>query len=531
MGVVPVARGREFAEAVQSSTGKPVLAGERASDPSARADMVRALTGRIHSLFTDLDAGRMSMDAFRGELFALGVEETAEARRLLSQTPLSFTQLLKALMSDSSNLADVAAGARRFPVPDTTYATSDRRAPPPKPDEDVISWRDGPVVPTRSAKGPGEFGSGGAIPSGGLWAGSDSKALLYSGATATAERSGGKAGVPAKALKESGVGQALWGAAELDSRARFETVTQAESRRGVGAEGVVGTSAGYYSADGGFVREQIYSLVRQLDGGSLSTRDFRVRVAQLGVSPLPVLVEKLILEFEANGRANFPRFVRAFEDYFAANTVAVESVSAKDEYYPGKEDADKAAAGGARGKGKVSDFVPAAKSSHGDIVSWSGSDVMSEEDRRAQIREGITPAARRRADAAPAATFRDPVTWAGTDSSVDIIGYGRPYVVSKRDPGPGYASQRSAGNFLTWAGGVDPSEAAADVGPRGKALTSLSYTRAAYAPFGTEADLRAPPSAERPQIKRSTAFTQGTTGDWMSHPETAGTLPRKSGLR
>jgi hypothetical protein len=148
MGVVPVAKGREFAEAVQSSTGKAVVrlrvgnecvtcsysastrtwssaptiadgrgvqrgrwlplclvwtemiggfvsrewvltllsvdpwlcmcvcacacvvtgcacvvtgcrqaAGERVLDPTARADMVRALTGRIHSLFTDLDAG------------------------------------------------------------------------------------------------------------------------------------------------------------------------------------------------------------------------------------------------------------------------------------------------------------------------------------------------------------------------------------------------------------------------------------------------------------------------------------------
>ena len=58
-------------------------------------------------------AGRITLDMFRGKLFAMGVEETAEARRLLQQTPLSFAQLLKALMSDSSSLADVPAGARR----------------------------------------------------------------------------------------------------------------------------------------------------------------------------------------------------------------------------------------------------------------------------------------------------------------------------------------------------------------------------------------------------------------------------------
>ncbi len=41
---------------------------------------------------------------------------------------------------------------------------------------------------------------------------------------------------------------------------------------------------------------------------------------------MPLMVDKLILEFEANGRANFPRFVRAFEDYFASITVPAEPV-------------------------------------------------------------------------------------------------------------------------------------------------------------------------------------------------------------
>ena len=64
-----------------------------------------------------------------------------------------------------------------------------------------------------------------------------------------------------------------------------------------------------------------------------------------GVSPMPVMVEKLILEFEANGRANFPRFVRAFEDYFASITVPADPVPAKDEYYPGREEAIAAMSG------------------------------------------------------------------------------------------------------------------------------------------------------------------------------------------
>ncbi len=56
----------------------------------------------------------------------------------------------------------------------------------------------------------------------------------------------------------------------------------AEARRGIGSDGLPTTSAGYSSVDGGFVREQIYSLIRQLDVGALTARDFRVKVAQLG---------------------------------------------------------------------------------------------------------------------------------------------------------------------------------------------------------------------------------------------------------
>ena len=67
----------------------------------------------------------------------------------------------------------------------------------------------------------------------------------------------------------------------------------------------------------------------------------------------------------------------------------------------------------ARGKGKVLDFVPMAKAHHGDIVSWEGARVESEEDRRALIREGVQPYVKRKGE--PTGVYRDPVTWAGTD--------------------------------------------------------------------------------------------------------------------
>ncbi len=44
-------------------------------------------------------------------------------------------------------------------APASARSVLDRRAAPPKPDEDVISWRDGGGQPYRSARAPGEFGA------------------------------------------------------------------------------------------------------------------------------------------------------------------------------------------------------------------------------------------------------------------------------------------------------------------------------------------------------------------------------------
>jgi hypothetical protein len=38
---------------------------------------------------------------------------------------------------------------------------------------------------------------------------------------------------------------------------------------------------------------------------------------------LPLAVDKLLLDYDATGRANFNRFVKAFEDFFAATTEPV----------------------------------------------------------------------------------------------------------------------------------------------------------------------------------------------------------------
>ena len=85
---------------------------------------------------------------------------------------------------------------------------------------------------------------------------------------------------------------------------------------------------------------QIYSCVRQLDAGSITVRGFRARLSALNV-PVPLSVEKLLTNFESHGRVDFPKFVRAFEDYFHAVTIKDASAPrpVAEESFPGKDEA------------------------------------------------------------------------------------------------------------------------------------------------------------------------------------------------
>ena len=61
--------------------------------------------------------------------------------------------------------------------------------------------------------------------------------------------------------------------------------------------------------------------IRQLDRSELDTASFRLRLKLLGCE-VPAEVDRLLTEYDANGRATFKDFVRAFEKYFAARAAA-----------------------------------------------------------------------------------------------------------------------------------------------------------------------------------------------------------------
>lgn len=126
---------------------------------------------------------------------------------------------------------------------------------------------------------------------------------------------------------ESGAGRLLrasGGPDDLPTDARFESTTQATQRTGLYGKSDAlhrpPTSAGYRTADRGLLREQIHSAVRLLDGGRINSRQFRARLTDIGVD-LPPSAERMLQTYDGNGKVDFPRFVRAFEDFLDAKTM------------------------------------------------------------------------------------------------------------------------------------------------------------------------------------------------------------------
>ena len=101
---------------------------------TSQADRVRSLSGRINALFNEFDTGRISLDVFRERLRDMGLRENPEVNRLLRQTPVSFSALLKALTYEGHAAgavpAHVPAGASSMRNNHVTVFTSGSSAVP-----------------------------------------------------------------------------------------------------------------------------------------------------------------------------------------------------------------------------------------------------------------------------------------------------------------------------------------------------------------------------------------------------------------
>jgi hypothetical protein len=311
-------------------------------------------------------------------------------------------------------------------------------------------------------------------------------------------------------VEESGVGKLLVQAGAAGGDARFETATQASLRTGLHGKADTAhrpvTSAGYRTADHGMLREQVYSAIRQLDAGALPAGRFRERMAALGM-PIPPVAERLLHNYDTNGKADFSRFVRAFEDAFAERTVA--AVGGEAAMVEGSGDAPLTASGAAADVSPSAPFAhdstsagtyrsaraaAQAERSHGDILGWQG-----EAAQNAEVREG-TGASRRRhvtdrrlydkeSPALDIMSVQDQARFGATGRSDAIMGTAPDLRPSRRAVAD--ARYRTAGNITAWAGG--------DFGPEGGVGSGGGAAAASSGGYG------APQAQGQPQARPGTA--------------------------
>ncbi len=368
-------------------------------------EKVKRLARDIHSLFQRFDAGALSVDHFREQLHALGVEETEESRRLLRQTPLNFSDFFRAL-THTDPVTQHAAGRVSNPAAASTPSRaplglhaagsgaplSGRRLGPRVHEQqgDIVTWRGGT-----------QEGGAGIGNTRGKY---DNRHITETGAGAIIFNKEETADTPIKDVAdwhsfdrtkgkesklpaESGVGKSLWGPAKGVGYAgeqdlpdtRFESVTQANARAGLGgayASARPKTSAGYSTADHGLLREQVYGIIRQLDQGTLTTKGFASQLNRLGVG-VPPAVAVLLQKYDSNGSATFKQFVSAFQDYFAERAAAEPVFAPPPAPEGGRPDTAPEANRSGRGMGVYYsrdglNRTSALHAGHGDILTWQG---------------------------------------------------------------------------------------------------------------------------------------------------------------
>jgi hypothetical protein len=559
---------RRFAEVVELAHGnveEDARGRARAklhSDLSSlsQADRVRRLAKDIHVLFYKFDSGAGSLTEFRQNLAELGIRETHETKRLLRQTPVSFRELLGSLMQTTSDVPSGAAagvsrtvserdserssagigassagiGASSAGIGATERGFEDHLCVNENglAARDTARYRQGPAPPKTPQQRAAERAKEKVL--------KDSDVITWGAAAG-----GGDDLLPPRP-PGSGHGKArgefyadrntshwnptLWSSADesvADSirntnQHHFDTTYELAAAQGLArTEGPL-TSAGYHSQDKGLVREQIYSAIRQLDSGALTSADFRERLAQIGLE-MPVEAKTLLAHYEANGRVGFSDFVRAFEPYFRRSTV----------HSPHKEDHGHADGlshvtdmtgrilrRGRRPKTHHDDSVHAARG-HGDIIAWDPNksdhpDHESELKRTAERRQ-------RQKYYAESSTI---LNWTGSreNEGPQPRDAGAPRTTMSRSAARWAATHDRKSNIITWVGAPP-----AKMKPPSK-LTSIYGVRAHNkpCPFGTENDVLQP--GERPAVigsrgQRLAEQSYRETGGWFDvRPDQRSTL-------
>lgn len=267
-----------------------------------QAERVRNNSSAIHRAFIEFDSGRLSTEAFVARLQGMGIEQTLESKRVLRQIPVSFSVLLHALtLTDSTDITSQAAGSVHHSTA-STASIMNGDSTPTGPNRrhraagsfngahdrstDVVTWKKDQLAINRGLNAK-------------LW---NTRAIDYN----------------TDLWKGDVIADVLVHNQEAPLE-RFETESQHAALTGIGEPDVPITSAGYQTADRGLIREQLYSLIRQLDQGAITIKSFRQHLGSMGI-PVPPRANRHLQLYAANGRVNFKEFVMAFEDYLASAT-------------------------------------------------------------------------------------------------------------------------------------------------------------------------------------------------------------------
>lgn len=561
------------ATAADPSAAQHILPPELATLP--QSERVKRFTTEVHALFCEWDCGRMSTDILKARLKTLGIELTSSALFVLARPPVQFGAFLRALSQEDApeptvqrpaayqHLAHVPVAEAFMPAGGRVHAGGKGRRGASALDnhQDIISWHE-----EHSGAAQAEATLDSALSaSGATRARYDNRHALESGAGALIRGEQAPAGVTYADLefkattamrraepkqqslqRGSGAASALRNT-EYRPDETFESVAAAAARQGLGTRGSERpiTSAGYRTTDGGLLREQVYSLVRQLDSGDMNVADFRLAVQRLGLPVTPV-VERLLANYKSNGKARFSDFVRAFEDYFAAMTTAAPEEAEESE---ASQLEQAAAASGATGLGPRRQLgragTRAAQRGHGDIVGWNSVPTDPTELRQFERLQGRRPELRRNRSLYDS-TPENVVTWVGADRpplSGLVNAHGK---VTRKGSGEMHAARRGHGNIVQWVTdapeGKDGPAARAgvtefpqayggslarggDVLPggartgRGRALPNTKLAHAERygtgTPFGTQHDMPHPDDARPPAPPNFTSPTFGG-GSYLS---------------
>jgi hypothetical protein len=449
----------------------------------------------IADLYSQFDNGLCNVDAFRDSLLQLGVTETPALARLLRTTPCEFKykDLMNALKSAGSTLSDRnrVAGAR-FDRADGSILSDKPRSP-------------GGRSPVRGAAKLGVNYSGIDVVT---WRNDSGDAASRPGSTQLfSSKARGEFYKPDN--RSNSVKAALF-RDQYNPASTWASATQRQQHEGLGRDPVVGRAnvGGKVTA----MRDALYSAVRELDRGTISTEQFYGRMDAIGVE-MPVQMQRLVAKQKANGSAVFRECVQAMTPIFermerdeAAYYSAQELVQEPEVPDVTRERFPSSVSGVGQSDISEQNKQKAVKS-HGDILTWTH--APNDHEVRSQTHGLAGNFPRKRSNNTPREHMRATGSFVEWDDAVaDSAKHGgkshRPK--DTRDP------MASSGNIISWHKDLD----GAPVDVPKSARMAQDKLFGGGTPYGTDDDVAANPVPRTSYQQSGPAFVANGVGQISS---------------